>query len=157
MKKTIALVAAWLIVLANSTFATGNITTGTTTPTTPAAPKAEIVACLKQAALTREGNLQSAFKEFSDVILVAYLTRSRAITTAYDSGKSMKEIRADLKAAFDSRRSSIKIGREAFKKARKDVWTDYKVAAKACRPEKSTEKEVSQDATTQEKSEGTAF
>ncbi|MBP6086243.1 hypothetical protein KA478_03525 [Patescibacteria group bacterium] len=55
MKKTIALLAAGILAFANSTFATGDVATGgTTPPATKAAPTAQVVACIKQAALTRE-------------------------------------------------------------------------------------------------------
>lgn len=164
MKKTLALLAVAFVALAGSTFASGEITTGSestwTVVTQPAptttstdATKAAVVACIKTAALTREGYLQSAYRSFSDAVMVAYLRRSEAINAAYTTAKTMKDVRPLIKTAFETWKSTVKTARETLKKTRKDVWATFKNDVKACRPDKATSKDATMDATWQEKSE----
>lgn len=89
--------------------------------------------------------------------MVAYLRRSEAIKAAYESGKSMKEIRSMIRTAFDSWKEKVKTAREALKKERKDRWEDFKEEVKACRPDRNTSKEATQDASGQERSEGNSL
>lgn len=163
MKKTLTLLAVAFVALAGSTFASGEVVTGSentgTVVTQPApttatdATKAAVAACIQTAALTREGYLQSAYRSFSDAVMVAYLRRSEAINAAYTSAKTIKEARPLIKTAFDTWKTKVKAAREALKKARKDVWATFKNDVKACRPDKATSKDATMDATGQERSE----
>ena len=164
MKKTLALLAVTFVALAGSTFASGEVATGSentgtvitqpapTTPTTDAT-KAAVLTCIKTAALTREGYLQSVYRSFSDAVMVAYLRRSEAINSAYTTAKTMKEARPLIKTAFDTWKTTVKAARDALKKWRKDVWATFKNDVKACRPDRSTSKDATMDATGQERSE----
>lgn len=167
MKKTLALLAVSLVALAGNTFASGEVVTGSEntgtvviqpapiSPTTDAT-KAAVLTCIKTAALTREGYLQSAYSTFSDAVMIAYLRRSEAITAAY-AVKTMKEARPLIKTAFDTWKTTVKTARETLKKTRKDIWESFKNSVKACRPDKSTSKDATMDATWQEKSEWNAL
>ena len=156
MKKALSIVVAALI-LSWSAFATGEVTTGTTASAPLTAEQKAMITCISNAALTREWYLQSAYRTYTDMVMVAYLQRSREIKTAYESGKSLKEIRPMIKAAFDSWKASAQKHREAYIKERKEVWVDFKKAAKACRPDRSTTQWLNQDNASQERLEANAL
>ena len=168
MKKTLALLAVTFVALAGSTFASGEVVTGSEntwtviaqpTPTSPVtdAAKAAVVACIQTAALTREGYLQSAYRSFSDAVMVAYLRRSEGINAAYTTAKTMKEARPLIKTAFDTWKTTVKTARETLKKARKDVWAIFRNDVKACRPDRATSKDATMDSTGQERTEWTSL
>lgn len=164
MKKTLALLAVTFVALAGSTFASGEVMTGSentwtvvaqptpSNPTTDAA-KAAVLTCIKTAAMTREGYLQSAYRSFSDAVMVAYLRRSEGINAAYTTTKTMKEARPVIKTAFETWKTTVKSAREKLKKARNDIWNTFKNDVKACSPDRSTSKDATMDATGQERSE----
>lgn len=158
MKKLIALIAVTAVAFGASTFASGEVTTGSTTGTNiqstqTDAQKAAVLSCIKVAALTREGYLQSAYRSFSDAVMVAYLRRSEAIDAAYTSTKTMKDARPLIKTAFDTWKVKVKEAREKFKKTRKDIWNTFRNDIKACRPDRATSKDATMDSTGQERSE----
>jgi hypothetical protein len=153
MKKIIGLLIGSIFALSASTFASWNVATGATWWTMQP-PKKDIVACIKTAALTREWYLQSAYRTFSDAVLVAYLRRSEALTAAYDSGKSMKEIKVLIRTAFETWKEKVKTARDSLQKERKERWKIFTEDVKKCKPDRWTAQEATQDASSQERSEG---
>lgn len=158
MKKGLAIIIWSAMILANSVFASGEVTTGNsaapvvTTPQTDA-QKLAVVACIKAAALTREWYLQSAYRTFTDAIMVGYQRRSEAISAAYDT-KSIKDAKPLIRTAFDTWKEVVKKAREAFNKNRKDIWATFKKDVWLCRPDRKTWQDATQDASWQERSEG---
>lgn len=159
MKKKF-LIALWAtLLLAGSTFATGEVAPAAT-PTKPANDPAKTVAiitCIRNAALTREWYLQKYYSDYSSAIGVAYVHRSTAISKAYETGKTMKEIRPMIQAGFDTWRTTIKQTRATLIKNRKDTWETYKNDVKACRPDKSTSQAARSDAASQQTFENDSF
>ena len=159
MKKIITLIALTAIALGWNTFASGEVVTGNNTgitiySTQTDTQKVAAVSCIKVAALTREGYLQSAYRSFSDTVMVGYLRRSEAIDAAYTSSKKIKEARTLIKTAFDTWEAKVKESRETLKKTRKDIWKTFSDDVKACRPDKATSKDATMDSTGQERTEG---
>lgn len=116
--------------------------------------KKEIAVCIKTAAITREGYLQTVYKIFADAAIVAYSKRSDEIKAAYDSAKNMKEARPAIKAAFDTWRETIKKAREELKKERQGKRNTFKEDVKKCRPDSRNAKDATQDSNGQQMSEG---
>lgn len=150
MKKIVgAGIAISMIVGAAAVFATGEVLT----ISQPTEAQKAIVTCMKQATLTREGNLMAAASNFSSATLVAYNIRSSAISNAYDAKKTLKEIKPALKEAFDTWKTTVKTARTTMKKARKDTWTVYKNDVKNCRIESSDARSELKDIKTLERIE----
>lgn len=157
MKKTLTLLALTCVAFAGSTFASGQVLTGTAKSTVKSTltdeQKKAVVACIKIAALTREWYLQSAYRSFTDTVMIAYLRRSEAIDAAYSTTQTMKDARPLIKTAFDVWRDKVKVARDTFNKKRKDVWKTFRNDVNTCKPDKDILKDSTMDSTGQEKSE----
>ena len=152
-----------ILFIAQSTFAT-NMPTSPVVPTsskirpwyttnttsTSSKDTKTILACLQTAAVNRETTIVAASKIYAEGISNAFVKRASDISAAYGSGKTIKEIKPLIKAAFTTFTASIKSVKTTFKTSRGKAWTDHKIAVKSCKPDTTTLEAISGDTTVSE-------
>lgn len=110
-------------------------TTSTTTATATTTPRVRDVdlACMQKAVEKRENALIVAFEKFAVAKKQVFEKRKTALLTAWKI-ENKQERRDALRTAWQTSRKESQAAREAFHKARREIWAQFKTERKACGP-----------------------
>lgn len=104
----------------------------TTATTTPRVRDVDLV-CMQMAVEKRENATITAFDKFTVAKKQALEKRKTALLAAWKI-ENKQERRTALRTAWQTYRKDSQTAREAFHKARREAWAQFKTERKACGP-----------------------
>lgn len=95
--------------------------------------------CMASAVAAREAELAANLSDLHKSISDAYTARASALASAWSGTKTRAEIKAAVKDAWKTFKSSVKSAQASWKSDKKSAWATFKSAAKACKAPSDTD------------------